>query len=89
MAVRLAQDGISPELIAVPSLDDAYELQGARSRLIAGRAPRLVSEQVVRLDWHNDLSRLLLDIRDRLDAEADDRHRAVVLRRLRRALEED
>jgi len=89
MAARVTQDGIAAELIAVPSLDETYELQGARSKLLAGRAPRLLSDQVVRLDWHNDLSQLLLDIRDRLDAEADDRRRAVVLRRLRRALEEE
>ncbi|PPD09693.1 MAG: MBL fold metallo-hydrolase [Methylocystis sp.] len=89
MAARVEQDGMATESIVVPSLDDAYELQGARSLIIAGGEPRLVEEQVVRLDWHNDLSRLLLDIRDRLDAEADDRRRAVVLRRLRRALEEE
>lgn len=89
MAGRVARDGIAAGLIAVPSLDDIYELQGVRSHLIMGRAPRLLPEQVVRLDWHNDLSRLLLDIRERLDAEADDRRRAVVLRRLRRALEEE
>lgn len=89
MAARVAQDGVSPDLVTIPSLDDAYELTGRRSRLVAGRPPRLVSDQVVRLDWHNDLSRLLLDIRDRLEAQADDRRRAVVLRRLRRALEED
>ena len=89
IAARVARDGLSSELVTIPSLDDAYELQGERSRLITGRAPRLVSEQVVRLDWHNDLSRLLLDIRDRLEAQADDRRHAVVLRRLRRALENE
>jgi metallo-beta-lactamase family protein len=89
MAARVERDGIAAGLITVPSLDDIYELQGVRSHLMMGRAPRLLPEQVVRLDWHNDLSRLLLDIRERLDAEADDRRRAVVLRRLRRALEEE
>ena len=41
------------------------------------------------LDWHNDMSKLILDINDRMQAAADDRARGVVIRRLRRALEAD
>ena len=39
------------------------------------------------LDWHNDMSKLILDINDRIEAAADDRARGVIMRRLRRALE--
>ena len=39
------------------------------------------------LDWHNEMSKLVLDINDRIEAAADDRARGVVIRRLRRALE--
>ena len=46
-------------------------------------------EAVVALDWHNDMSRLILDINERIEAAADDRARGVIVRRLRRALEEE
>jgi len=48
----------------------------------------LSPEAVVSLDWHNDMSRLLLDINDEMERAADDRARGVVIRRLRRALED-
>jgi metallo-beta-lactamase family protein len=49
---------------------------------------RLAPEAVVALDWHNDMSKLMLDINDRIEAAADARARGVILRRLKRALEE-
>jgi metallo-beta-lactamase family protein len=49
---------------------------------------RLAPEAVVALDWHNDMSKLILDINDRIEAAADDRARGVIVRKLRRALEE-
>ena len=55
--------------------------------ILAGR--RLAPEAVVSLDWHNDMSKLILDINDRMDMAADDRARAVIIRRLRRTLEAD
>jgi metallo-beta-lactamase family protein len=42
---------------------------------------------VTHLDWHNEMSRLVLDISDQIEAAADDRARGVIIRRLRRALE--
>ena len=59
-----------------------------RRRSTAGRRRRLAPEAVVALDWHNDMSKLVLDINDRIEAAADDRARGVIIRRLRRALEE-
>ena len=41
---------------------------------------RLAPEAVVSLDWHNDMSKLILDINDRIEAAADDRARGVVIR---------
>ena len=49
---------------------------------------RLAPEAVVKLDWHNDMSKLILDINERIEAAADDRARGVIIRRLRRALDE-
>jgi len=43
---------------------------------------------VTNLDWHNDMSKLILDINERIDAAVDERARAVIIRKLRRALDE-
>ena len=75
--------------ILTPTLDACYELTPAGARLVDGDAPhRLAPEAVGRLDWHNDLSRLLIDIGAQVDAAADAKAKGVVIRRLRRALEE-
>jgi metallo-beta-lactamase family protein len=39
-------------------------------------------------DWHNDSAAFLLDLKATLDAAADDRARGVILRRLKKALQE-
>jgi metallo-beta-lactamase family protein len=49
---------------------------------------RLKPEKIARLDWHNDLSKLLLDVNEAVSAAADERGRAEVIRRMRRALED-
>jgi metallo-beta-lactamase family protein len=48
--------------------------------------PRLTPEAVTHLDWHNEMSKLVLDISDQVEAAADDRARGVIIRRLKRAL---
>jgi metallo-beta-lactamase family protein len=88
LAQRL-QGVVEPERILTPALDSCYALGAEGARLVDGGAPhRLAPEAVGRLDWHNDLSRLLIDIGAQVDAAADDKAKAVVIRRLRRALEE-
>jgi metallo-beta-lactamase family protein len=73
-----------------PALDEAFDLTDLGARRIEGAPhPRLPAEKVARLDWHNDVSRLLLDINDTLAAMPDEKQRAVVIRRLRAALEPD
>ena len=76
--------------IVVPRLDAAWELTPDGARPIdEGRiAPRIDPARAGRRDWHNDYQALLLDLQDALSTAADDRARAVVLRRIRRALEE-
>ena len=69
-------------------LDDIYELSTPEPTLLDGaRRRRIAPEAVTHLDWHNDMSKLTLDINDRIAAAADDRARGVIIRRLRRALE--
>jgi len=90
MSERLAERVLPGAQIFRPLLDDIYELSTpAPTPLDVSHRRRLAPEAVVALDWHNDLSRLILDITDRLDAAADDRARGVILRRLKKTLEEE
>ena len=78
------------ERIVAPALDACYELAPDGARALSDRwaRPRLEPERVGRRDWHNDYQTLLLDLQEALAGAADDRARAVVLRRIRRALAE-
>jgi metallo-beta-lactamase family protein len=74
--------------IFVPLLDDTYELSGDLPAAIdVSRRRRLAPEAVVSLDWHNEMSKLILDINERIERAADDRSRGVIIRKLRRALD--
>ena len=80
---------VDPGRILRPVLDEAFELTRAGARRVAeAPPPRIRPELVARLDWHNDVSRLFLDINEALSAAADERARDVLIRRLRRALNE-
>lgn len=75
--------------IHAPELDDAFDLAPGGARPLAPPKPRrLAPDRVGKLDWHNDFSKLLLDLHDAVDRAADERARGVLLRKLRRALEE-
>ena len=88
LAARLTGT-LDPEKIFQPLLDDVYELGAAGPKLrTAGAQPRLAPEAVVRLDWHNDMSKLLLDINAKVEKAADDKARAKLIRKLRRTLQE-
>jgi metallo-beta-lactamase family protein len=87
------RDRLSPmvgsDRILMPLIDDAYELGPSGARQIDVNKPRrLKPEKVARLDWHNDLSKLLIDVADRVNSAADERGRAVIIRRLRQAIED-
>ncbi len=78
---------VGSDRILRPVLDETFELTGAGASRLGGEMPtRLPPERVARLDWHNDVSRLILDINDALAAEPDEKARAVLIRRLRAAL---
>lgn len=78
---------VDPARVLRPELDEGVALtpDGAR-RLAPTKPPRVPPEQVGRLDWHNDVSRLLLEISEALRACPDDKSRKVLIRRLQRAL---
>lgn len=87
---RIAGRTLPEAMIFRPILDDMYELTTkAPMPIDVTRRRRLAPEAVVNLDWHNDMSKLILDINDRLDGVADDRARGVIIRRLRRALDKE
>jgi metallo-beta-lactamase family protein len=89
LAARL--DGVvAPRNIFRPVLDETFKLtvRGVE-RLSVVTEPRLPPEKLARLDWHNDVSRLILDINDALAGAADEKARDVLIRRLQRALEDD
>ena len=89
LAARVAERTVPAAQVFIPILDDIYELTTAAPTPIDGtRRRRLAPEAVVALDWHNDMSRLILDINAAVEAAADDRARGVIIRRLKRALDE-
>jgi metallo-beta-lactamase family protein len=89
LADRISERIIPAARVFQPLLDDGYELSaGAPTLLDSSHRRRLAPEAVVRLDWHNDMSKLMLDINNRIEAAADDRARGVIVRRLQRALDE-
>ncbi len=70
--------------------DESFELTGeGAGRLSVPTPPRLAPERVARLDWHNDVSKLILDINDALAASPGEKARDVLIRRLQRALEDE
>jgi len=88
LSERIAERTVPAAKVFTPLLDDIYELTTAAPTpvdVIYRR--RLKPEAVVNLDWHNDMSKLILDINASIEATADDRARGVIIRRLRRALE--
>lgn len=89
LSSRIAERVVPEARLFVPILDDVYDLSTLTpTPLDVSHRRRLAPEAVVSLDWHNEMSELILDINARLDAAADDRARGVVIRKLRRALEE-
>jgi metallo-beta-lactamase family protein len=88
LAARL--DGIIPSgNVLQPNLDEGFVLtpDGVES-LAPTTPPRLSPEKVAHLDWHNDVSRLLLEINEGLLASPDEKTRAALIRRLQRALKD-
>ncbi len=89
LAARVSERIIPAAKVYQPVLDDVYELTTAEPRLLdVDHRRRLAPEAVTQLDWHNAMSELMLDINDKVGLAADDRARGVIIRRLRRALQE-
>ncbi|MDP9857566.1 MBL fold metallo-hydrolase [Agrobacterium tumefaciens] len=95
---RPAISGLNARLAAMnpsfaiiePDLDTTYSLTGTGAILLSAKQelPRLQPIRVGRGDWHNDFQSLVMDLQDRLDKAADEKQRSVILRKIRRTLEE-
>jgi metallo-beta-lactamase family protein len=89
LAEAMAGEIIASDRIERPRLDDVYDLTGeALVHREAETRPRISPDKMARHDWHNDLAELILDINQGVGKAADEKARAVIIRRLRRALEE-
>ena len=87
LAQAMAGEIIVAERIERPQLDDVYDVTGdAAVRHAAESKPRISPEKMARPDWHNELAGLVLDINDEVGKAADEKARAVIIRRLKRAL---
>jgi metallo-beta-lactamase family protein len=81
---------VPDDCIIRPRLDDVYDLSGEACALLAEETkPRIDPNAVGKLDWNNDLQSLVLDIDDELKKIADVKNKAVLIRKLRRALKEE
>ncbi|MBB3545251.1 MULTISPECIES: MBL fold metallo-hydrolase [unclassified Rhizobium] len=73
-----------------PRLDDTFYLTREGACMAEDHThARLTPEQLGRPDWHNDFQSLVLDLSQRLNLAADQKGRAIILRKIRRALEPD
>jgi metallo-beta-lactamase family protein len=77
--------------IIVPALDDGFRLTKKAAVPIAPTTPvpRLTPQDVGHTDWHNDYQSIVLDLEDRLRKAADRKGRSIILRRVKRALDEE
>jgi metallo-beta-lactamase family protein len=89
LADAVAGTIIAAERIERPRLDDVYDVTGeVPVRREAEIRPRISPDKMARPDWHNELAELILDINDGVGKAADEKARAILIRRLKRALEE-
>lgn len=87
-ARRIESDLPDVPSVVVPQLDDVFDLTGALPTAEGAHPPRLPPEALTRPDWHNERSRLILDINTTLEKIGDEKKRRKLLERLRLALEE-
>ncbi|MCX5515032.1 MBL fold metallo-hydrolase [Kaistia algarum] len=89
LRARAAAAHLTNDAAIVPSLDDVFELQGdAPVRVSTAATPRIAVKAEMGRDWHNERAELFIDIEAKLGQAADERARAALIRRLRRALDE-
>jgi len=82
--------GVPGDCILRPRLDDVYDLSGEACALLAQETkPRIDPAVVGAPDARNELTDLMLSIQQEIDRASDEKSRAALARRLRRALSGD
>jgi metallo-beta-lactamase family protein len=87
LAGVLAERGLDPATVVVPSFDETFELV-AGSAQSKGRAAERIDDDALQRDWHSDYAVFILRLADRLEATVDPAERARLIGRLEAALEE-
>jgi metallo-beta-lactamase family protein len=77
---------IAPSIIT-PSMDDEFELtpEGAHAR-VSQTKKRLLTTQLGYRDWHNELSKLLIDLNSALETADDDKSRMRLIHKVQESL---
>ncbi|MFU8865747.1 MAG: MBL fold metallo-hydrolase RNA specificity domain-containing protein [Rhodobacterales bacterium] len=80
---------MAPHKVVIPALDESFALTAQGAVALRDTAPpRIGPEKVGHTDWHNDLSRLILDINDTLAGTEQEHERAQLIQRLQSVLQE-
>lgn len=84
---RLAVEGFPADQIAIAELDQSYRLdRNAPATRAAATPPRLASDALMHLDWHNQRVAFLSTLQEKLDKAPDDRSRERILKHLEATL---
>jgi metallo-beta-lactamase family protein len=75
-----------PERIVIPTLDEGYALTSDGARPV-GKPRRIEPSHVGHPDWHNELSRLILDLGTAVRGAPDDASKRDLLGKLRKQLD--
>lgn len=87
MREELLEQGFEDKQVIIPSLDDEFELHGAGKYTRQQKAIRRLEPDVVeKLDWHNELAQLTLDIRSLLEQLPSDQQKTNLLKKLHNSL---
>jgi metallo-beta-lactamase family protein len=84
---RLQAEGLAHGRVVVPKMDEAFAI--AHRHVSADETPmppRIPTEAVSRLDWHNARAALLADLNEKLENAADDRTRERMIEEIKRKM---
>lgn len=87
MQTQLLDAGFAVGEVIIPALDDEFELcKTGKKGKSRGVSKRLAPDFVDKLDWHNELAQLTLDIRSELEHAPDSKQKSKLLSKLRQTL---
>lgn len=90
LEARLAAGGFHPDQITIAEMDASYELQPRqRGAQASAPSPRISTDALSHLDWHNQRAAFLSALRWKLESASDDKVRERTLRALQDVLARD